>query len=219
MTDNFKFTKPKGGHSGKNGEMSLTQRKRLDILNAAIQEFQARGYRATSMDAIAARANVSKRTVYNHYKGKADLFQAAVLDLWDRLVRTNVYEYRPEASLREQLTAIAYNEINFHSDADNFALARVVVSECVSNPDLGRSIFESVVQSDVGIFDWLKKAVADGRLNVKNPELAAYQFLGMIESLAFWPQLVGGQPPLDQAGRDQVVDSVVSLFLDDYQKQ
>ncbi|MFP4904840.1 TetR/AcrR family transcriptional regulator, partial [Paraburkholderia sp. BR14261] len=43
----------------------LTDRKRAAIVAAAIDEFLASGFDATSMDRIAARANVSKRTVYN----------------------------------------------------------------------------------------------------------------------------------------------------------
>jgi len=41
----------------------LTDRKRVAIVGAAIEEFLAAGYDATSMDRIAARASVSKRTV------------------------------------------------------------------------------------------------------------------------------------------------------------
>lgn len=52
----------------------LTDRKRVAIIDAAIEEFLAAGYDATSMDRIAARANVSKRTVYNHFPSKEALF-------------------------------------------------------------------------------------------------------------------------------------------------
>ena len=48
----------------------LTERKRAAIVEAAIDEFRASGYEATSMDRIAARAEVSKRTVYNHFPSK-----------------------------------------------------------------------------------------------------------------------------------------------------
>ncbi|HCT25152.1 MAG TPA: TetR family transcriptional regulator, partial [Stenotrophomonas sp.] len=43
----------------------LTDRKREAIVRAAVEEFRASGYEATSMDRIAEVAGVSKRTVYN----------------------------------------------------------------------------------------------------------------------------------------------------------
>jgi TetR/AcrR family transcriptional regulator of autoinduction and epiphytic fitness len=52
----------------------LTDRKRQAIIEAAIDEFRTAGYETTSMDRIAARAEVSKRTIYNHFPSKEVLF-------------------------------------------------------------------------------------------------------------------------------------------------
>ena len=61
----------------------LTDRKRAAIITAAIAEFRARGFEATSMDRIASAASVSKRTVYNHFPSKDDLFEQILQELWD----------------------------------------------------------------------------------------------------------------------------------------
>ena len=52
----------------------LTDRKRLAILQAAAVQFRAHGFEASSMDKIAAIAGVSKRTVYNYFPSKDELF-------------------------------------------------------------------------------------------------------------------------------------------------
>ena len=52
----------------------LTDRKREAIVQAAIAEFRANGFDATSVDKVAARAEVSKRTLYNHFPSKDALF-------------------------------------------------------------------------------------------------------------------------------------------------
>ena len=54
--------------------LRLTDRKREAIIQAAIEAFRADGFEATSMDKIAAKAEVSKRTVYNHFPSKEELF-------------------------------------------------------------------------------------------------------------------------------------------------
>src|SRR3954462_1507429 len=48
------------------------------ILDAAFELLSEEGYARMSMDAVAARAGVTKPTVYLRYKGKADLVTAAV---------------------------------------------------------------------------------------------------------------------------------------------
>jgi len=52
--------------------------KRAAILEAAKTLFLSRGFGATSMDAVAAGAGVSKLTVYNHFSDKDTLFLEAV---------------------------------------------------------------------------------------------------------------------------------------------
>src|SRR3546814_5485515 len=52
--------------------------KRAAIIAAATDLFTHSGYGAVSMDAIAAKAGVSKRTVYSHFPGKDVLFAAVM---------------------------------------------------------------------------------------------------------------------------------------------
>ncbi|MET0129737.1 MAG: helix-turn-helix domain-containing protein, partial [Stenotrophomonas chelatiphaga] len=61
----------------------LTDRKRAAILDAAVAEFRAFGFAGTSMDRIAATAEVSKRTVYNHFASKDELFTAILWQLFE----------------------------------------------------------------------------------------------------------------------------------------
>ena len=56
--------------------MKLSEKKRLAILDAAEALFYKSGVEHTSMDQIAAQAGASKRTVYNHFATKDELFHA-----------------------------------------------------------------------------------------------------------------------------------------------
>ena len=51
-------------------DLSLTKRKHIDILKAAVELFQLHGFDNTNMDAIALKAKVSKRTIYKHFSDK-----------------------------------------------------------------------------------------------------------------------------------------------------
>ena len=59
--------------------------KRAAIAAAALALFVRDGYERTSVDAIAAEAGVSKRTVYSHYADKQQLFLSVVEDTYHQI--------------------------------------------------------------------------------------------------------------------------------------
>jgi AcrR family transcriptional regulator len=66
------------------------QQRRMQILQAATELFVAQGYKKTSITEVAERANVTKPTVYAHYKSKAHLLLHAIANekrsYFDRMV-------------------------------------------------------------------------------------------------------------------------------------
>jgi TetR/AcrR family transcriptional regulator of autoinduction and epiphytic fitness len=64
---------------------------------------------------------------------------------------------------------------------------------------------------------WIRAAQADGRLKSVDPEFAAHQVQGLLKSFAFWPQISLGQPTLDNATQNTVVDAALDMFLACYQ--
>src|SRR2546425_9042711 len=107
----------------------LTDRKREAILQAAITEFRSNGFEATSMDRIAAGAEVSKRTVYNHFPSKDDLFAAILQQLWECTAAVADTPYRKDVPLRSQLLEMMHQKMCMLSDASFMNLARVVIAE------------------------------------------------------------------------------------------
>src|SRR5258708_32205114 len=69
------------------GRPSRQQAARLGerILDAATHFFMSHGYGATSIEAVARRARVSKRTVYHRFDDKPALFVAVVHRIIDSL--------------------------------------------------------------------------------------------------------------------------------------
>ncbi len=55
------------------------RRREQDIINVAEELFVENGFESTSMDRIAERAEFTKRTVYQYFNSKEDLFYAVVL--------------------------------------------------------------------------------------------------------------------------------------------
>jgi TetR/AcrR family transcriptional regulator of autoinduction and epiphytic fitness len=197
--------------------LRLTDRKHAAIIHAAALEFRARGFDGTSMDQIAARACVSKRTVYNHFPSKEDLFREIVAQLAARSEPTEGFSFEAAHSLEEQLTAIGGTIIDTISDDDFINLARVVLSRFLQTPDLAeRTIGRGQKPFRAGLMKWIREAVRAGDLDVADPDVAARQFVALLNSSAFWPQVLAGRPPLSAPERDSVLQSTVSMFLDHY---
>ena len=114
--------------------MNQRERKRQAILQAAINEFLANGFRGCSMDAISARAEVSKRTVYNHFESKEALFQAIVLEMFRYAQDEQHFTYDPERPLAEQLKAITRHRIDMMSHPHVQNLVRVIFAEAIHSP-------------------------------------------------------------------------------------
>ena len=199
-------------------ETRLTDRKREAILLAAVGEFQKLGFGGTSMDRIAEAADVSKRTVYNHFRSKDDLCQAIISELLKRTAQMPKHTYSPDIPLENQLHKIGKSFAEVLTNEYFMKLTRVVVSRAIQHPEFANSILEEQAKFSQSLVDWVAAARKDGRLSVSSPQKAATQFRSLIKAFAFWPQLLGTGKPLSKRELSQVTKSAVSMFLDHYQK-
>ena len=62
-------------------KVTRSELKKQAIIDAAKQEFQDKGFQHASMDNIAQSADVSKRTVYNHFASKEILFEVIACEM------------------------------------------------------------------------------------------------------------------------------------------
>jgi TetR/AcrR family transcriptional regulator of autoinduction and epiphytic fitness len=196
----------------------LTDRKRLAILQAAIDEFRGNGFEATSMDRIAATAGVSKRTVYNHFPSKDALFAEILVQLWEKTTALIDLAYRPDRPLREQLLELLRQKLRMLDDANFIDLARVAIAETIHSPERAQSMVARMGGKEEGVTLWIRAALADGRLKPLDPAFAAHQIQGLVKSFAFWPQITMGAPPLGKDMQEQVAASAVDMFLGHYAK-
>lgn len=194
----------------------LTDRKREAIVRAAVEEFRSAGYEATSMDRIAAVAGVSKRTVYNHFPSKEELFALILEELWQSSVASVELPYRADEPLDVQLLQLLRQKLDLLGDANFIDLARVAMAEIIHSPERAQAIVCRMGEKESGVSAWIRAAIADGRLRQVDPEFAGHQLQGLVKSFAFWPQVTMGQAPLAQAERTRVAESAVAMFLGFY---
>jgi len=191
----------------------LTDRKRSAILAAAADQFRQYGYEAASMDGIAALAQVSKRTAYNHFGSKEELFAETVMAMFDNSAGLLELRYSSERSLREQLTELLTQKMRSLDDPDFIALARVAIGEAIHAPDRALPILVRLGEREEGVTAWIRAAQEDGRIKPGDPAFAAAMLQGQVKTFAFWPQIAMGAAPLSIDEQAHVIDTAVSMFL------
>ena len=191
----------------------LTDRKREAIVAAAIDEFRDNGFEVTSMDRIAARAEVSKRTVYNHFPSKEELFAEIMQRLWSRAAPHNDDPYRPERGLREQLHELLEAKMATLSDQNFIDLARIAIGATVHSPDRAKIWLTRLNEREETFSVWIRAAQKDGRLKAVDPGFAASQLHALLKTFAFWPQVTLNEPLLPVTRQSSVVVGAIDMFL------
>lgn len=192
--------------------------KREAILAAALKAFRETGFHASSMDAIALQANVSKRTVYNHFPSKDILFDVVTDKLWATLVPLGEASPAADLGVDERLYQLAQRRLDVLLQPDLVALLKTVMSESLSAPELQRAFVggRELTHGQLGLRALLAEETRKGRLKIDQLDLAGGQFWGLTLNPLFWPMLLGLKGPPDEEERALVVGEAVQTFVARY---
>ncbi|WP_406828807.1 TetR/AcrR family transcriptional regulator [Microbulbifer sp. ARAS458-1] len=190
--------------------------KRQAILQAAKRAFQERGVHNTSMDELAALAEVSKRTVYNHFASKEALIITLMGELWQQATQCAGGVYEADTDLKRQLCKLIEAEIEVICSREYIELNRVAFDHFFHQPEALRQQMEKFSAIETGITRWLKAATADGRLQNLDIEIGSKQIHSLIKGSCFWPQLMQVSPLLTPKERAALAERTAALFLSHY---
>ncbi len=188
--------------------------KHAQIIEAAVAEFQEKGFAAASMDRVSARAEVSKRTLYKYFESKENLFRSIVVELSNRFAGVLDIRYEKDRDIREQLIELAWAEGRILMLPEVMAMSRMVISETLRNPDLAAAAQGKLDKTAIFV-SMLKDAAEDGQLRIDDPQSAGQEFIGLIKAKAFWPMVFTGSV-LSEAEMTATIDSSVEMILSRY---
>lgn len=168
-----------------------------DIAAAALAVFAERGFAGARVEEIAARAGISKGTLYLYYHGKAELFRAVVREV----VIPNVDAMRA-AFLASELPFVMvlrqllprFAEIVIQVPVG--AVAKMVIGESRNFPELAKVWHDEVVDKAVGLISALvERAQAKGEVRPGDPRVHAFSIMGPMLIGVLWRETftpVGG---------------------------
>ncbi|SDU84677.1 TetR/AcrR family transcriptional regulator [Jiangella alkaliphila] len=166
-------------------EEGRTARKRRAILEAATEVFLQHGYIGASMDEVAAKAAVSKQTVYKQFADKEHLFAEIIVGrtgaLGDRLAA--VYATLDDATdVRTALRDVGGQLLQSLSRPDVLQLRRLVIAEADRFPDVSGTWWERAFHPSLVLLgEALQRMAGRGLLrDLDDPTLAAYHLAGLV---------------------------------------
>ena len=118
---------------------SSSQERREQVLEAAVKEFAANGFHATSTGAIAKRAGISQPYIYALFPNKRELFLAVGRHAVDRIRRAFLEAVRGRTTPEERLEAMgdAYMELLANRDEIRFQMQ---AHAAAGDPDLAEPV-------------------------------------------------------------------------------
>jgi len=200
-------------------ELGRSARKRRAILDAARELFMRNGYAGTSMDDVAARAAVSKQTVYKHFVDKERLFTAIItgdIAETEGLTQSLVDALPQTQDLERDLREFARRHVVEVMQPHLVRMRRILIGEADRFPELAAAWYARGPERAHATFaGWFTTLTERGLLHVPDPMLAAEQFNWLILSIPLNRAMFSSiEEPADRL--EYYADEAVRVFLAAY---
>lgn len=181
--------------------------KRISVVDAAASVFCREGYAGANIDLIAAEAGVSRQTVYNHHRDKEKLFMAVVRDLTERC---NAGIFATIATFPDQPTDLEADLVGFAvrmnrnciCNRDGRFLRKLIQAEGERYPELFAEWREQGPgRTWSALAARFARLAYAGHLAIDDPDVAARQFLALVNAELQITFMLGGMPTEDEVLR------------------
>jgi AcrR family transcriptional regulator len=173
--------------------------RREAIIEAAMDEFIARGFAATRLDDVASRAGVAKGTIYLHFKDKEALFEELIRTAIVPLVNRIAAGPPPVGgSVRDMIEGFVRTFLHEVTTTRRGDIVRLIVAEGPRFPEIADFYYREVVSKGLaGMRAALALGIARGE--IRNKELAQFPQILIAPAMiaVIWQSLFSKHAPLD----------------------
>lgn len=223
-TTGYSRTEQSGG-SGVARRVAGTARSRAGgtgeaVLAAAKRLFLMSGYDGVNLEAVGEAAGVTRQTVYNLFGSKEAVFRAVVDLHWAEIARdyARAFSFDPALGAEGVLRQLGQAILRFIEGQDQIAFTRLVIAESRNRPWVAEDFYRVGKQPLMRAFAAsLSQLHEAGRIDCPHPEIAAHQFLGLVQEFLIWPRVMAIGPDAEALPpSDRVIDEAVLTFLSRY---
>src|SRR5664279_721254 len=181
------------------------------IIGAAERLFLERGFGSVSMDELAEAAGWARRTLYNQFTSKEEIFREMLLRVAGQLEDAFPPGIETQGDAEEVLRLVARMILELNGQPEYLGFLRMVVADTRQFPWIAEEFAAVMDPQTERLARYLAHMTAIGILNCRNPMLAAHQFMGILNEFSLWPLMIGRErlavPP------DEVVEGTIQMFL------
>lgn len=180
------------------GRAERAAERRQAIIEAAMEEFIARGFAATRLDDIAKRAGVAKGTIYLHFKDKESMFEELIRTAIVPLVARMQGPPPASGTVRDLVEAFALNFIKEIATTRRGDIVRLIVAEGPRFPAIADFYYREVVSKGLaGMRAMIELGIARGE--IRNANLAKFPQILVAPAMiaVIWQSLFAKHAPLD----------------------
>jgi TetR/AcrR family transcriptional regulator of autoinduction and epiphytic fitness len=186
------------------------------IVEAAERLFLERGFGAVSMDELAEAAGVARRTLYNQFSSKEEIFREMLRRLAGQLEDAFPPGVETQGDVEDVLRVIARVILNLHKQAEYLGFLRMVVADSRQFPWIAQE-FAAVMEPQTERFvRYLAHVTTLGFLNCPDPLLAAHQFMGMLNEFSLWPWMMSRESIA--VPTEKLVEETIKMFMSRYRR-
>ena len=177
-------------------EPRWTRRKEArpeEITAAALELFVERGYAGTRLDDVAARAGISKGTLYLYFANKADLFKAVVREgLVSPMGEVRELMDRLQGSAMDLLRVVVLGWWDRIGSTRVSGIPKLVVSEAGNFPEIAEFYLAEVVHPGTALIrDILERGIARGEVRPMDCDEAVHLVIAPVLMIALWKHSLG----------------------------
>jgi AcrR family transcriptional regulator len=172
--------------------------RREAIIEAALEEFVARGFAATRLDDVAQRAGVAKGTIYLHFKDKEALFQELIRTALVPLIGRLAVPPPAGGSVRAALEGFAQTFAQEVVTTRRGDIVRLIIAEGPRFPSVADFYYREVVSRGMaGMRALIELGIARGE--IKHQDLTRFPQVVVAPAIVavIWQGLFGRHSPLD----------------------
>src|SRR5579872_6815934 len=200
---------------GKNSHEAVAKVRRAGsreaIVEAAERLFLERGFGAVSMDELAEAAGLARRTLYNQFASKEEIFREMLLKVSRQLESAFPPGMETQGDVEDVLRLVARVILDLHESPEYLGFLRMVVADSRQFPWIAEEFAAVMEPQTERLARYLAYQTGMGVLECRNPTLAAHQFMGMLNEFSLWPWMTGGGRVAVSA--EDVVDESIRMFL------
>jgi AcrR family transcriptional regulator len=195
------------------GKKKSTEKRRSQILEAALKIFTQKGYAAATVPEIAQAAGVAAGTIYLYYSSKRQLFVAVVKNLIITTPLLKLIDKIPQGDIDAVFRDILKDRLDLIKNPIFYRMPPLM-GEVLRDPELKDLWLKDFLQPFLGRIEMGYRMIsAADKFRKLEPAVAVRAVGGMVIGFLMLRVVEGKTSPLNKVEQEKIVDDIVNLLL------